>query len=128
MHTEGFSGQLDVGKRRCEIIPALLREVVLSEDELHIPLQFKFDERLPMVISFFEYYRFLDKLVTTVLAEKLADKILVRIKMPSTVPLPNSLLDVRVGIFYDLDIVKIQMRCNGCITNGIAINREVLYL
>lgn len=100
---EGFRGTLDIGKRRREIIPALLRSSLLNEDELHIPLQFRFNENLPLVISFYEYYRFLARLVDTVLRENIAPLVLLRVKMPAVIALPPILLDARVAIFYDLD-------------------------
>ncbi len=103
MLTEGFQGRLDLALRKHEIIPALLMNAPLSEDELHIPMQLRFDEHMPLVISFYEYYRFLDRLVGMVLEEGFATLVLVRVKMPSVIPLPRSLLDVRVAIFYDID-------------------------
>jgi hypothetical protein len=100
---EGFQGRLDMTLRKHEIIPALLMNTPLTEDELHIPMQLRFDEHMPLIISFYEYYRFLDRLVRTVLQEDIARLILVRVKMPSAIALPRSLLDVRVAIFYDID-------------------------
>lgn len=111
--TEGFHGQLDVAKRKREIIPALLVNAPYTEDELHIPLQLRFDERLPLVISFYEYYRFLDRLVGTVLQEDIARLILVRVKMPAVIPLPRSLLDARVAIFYDIDAESGELSARG---------------
>jgi len=102
MINEGFQGRLEIGKRKREIIPALLGNALFSEDELHIPLQFRFNEELPLVISFFEYYRFVDRLVGTVLREQIAKLVLVRVKMPAVMALPPILLDPRVAIFYDL--------------------------
>jgi hypothetical protein len=102
MINEGFQGRLEVGMRKREIIPALLGNALFAEDELHIPLQLRFDEDLPLVISFYEYYRFLDRLIQTVLRENIARLVLVRVKMPAVIALPPSLLDPRVAIFYDL--------------------------
>jgi hypothetical protein len=113
INTEGFHGQLEVSRRKREIIPALLGNALFSEDELHVPLQLQFNERLPIVISFFEYYRFLDRFVGTVLGEDIAPVILVRIKMPSVIPLPPSLLDTRVAIFHDLDIESDELSARG---------------
>ncbi len=104
MLIEGYTGKLDNKKRQREIIPALLGNALLAEDELHIAMQLEFDEKLPIVISFFEYYRFLDRLVSVVLKENVAERILVRVKMPSTIALPKSLLDPRIAIFHDLEI------------------------
>jgi len=104
MHIEGISGKLDINKRRREIIPALLGNALLAEDELHIAMQLQFDEQLPLVMSFYEYYRFLDQFVTHALAAGVADKILVRVKMPSTIALPSSLLDKRVALFHELEV------------------------
>lgn len=59
------------------------------EDELHIPLQLPFNEQQPIVISFYEYYRFLGRLVSTVLNERIAQ--LMRVQMSSPIPLPRSL-------------------------------------
>ncbi|MDR2012145.1 MAG: hypothetical protein LBQ20_03705 [Rhodanobacter sp.] len=102
MINEGFQGRLDVGMRKREILPALLSNALFAEDELHIPLQLHFNEDLPLVISFYEYYRFLDRLIETVLQENIARLVLVRVKMPAVIALPPSLLDPRVAIFYDL--------------------------
>ncbi len=113
MVTEGFQGRLDVGKRKREIIPALLGNALFTEDELHIPLQLRFNEKLPLVISFFEYYRFLDRLVSAVLRDDIARLILVRVKMPAVVPLPPSLLDARVAIFYDLAVESAELSARG---------------
>lgn len=113
MTTEGFLGQLEVSKRQREIIPALLKNAPFSDDELHVPLQLQFNERLPIVISFFEYYRFLDRFVSLVLSEDIARMILVRIKMPSVIPLPHSLLDARVAIFHDLDVESDELTARG---------------
>jgi hypothetical protein len=102
MIDEGFQGKLEVGLRKREIVPALLGNALFAEDELHIPLQLRFNEDLPLVISFYEYYRFLDRLIETVLRENIARLVLVRVKMPAVIALPPSLLDPRVAIFYDL--------------------------
>jgi hypothetical protein len=111
--TEGFRGRLDVAKRGREIIPAQLVHPPYTEDELHIPLQLQFDERLPLVISFYEYYRFLDRMVEMVLRENIARLILVRVKMPAVIPLPRSLLDARVAIFYDIDVESGELSAQG---------------
>lgn len=113
MITEGFQGRLDVGVRKREIIPALLSKANLTENELHIPLQLRFNEKMPLVISFFEYYRFLDRLISTVLRENIAGLILVRVKMPAVIALPPSLLDARVAIFYDLDVESAELSARG---------------
>ncbi len=113
MVTEGFRGRLDVTRRRREIIPALLGNALFTEDELHIPLQLRFNERLPLVISFHEYYRFLDRLVGTVLREGIAPIVLVRVKMPAVIPLPAGLLDPRVAIFYDIDVESEELTARG---------------
>jgi hypothetical protein len=113
MSTEGFSGRLEVDKRKREILPALLKNAPFSEDELHVPLQLQFNEQLPIVISFFEYYRFLDKMVGAVLSASIARMILVRVKMPSAIPLPHSLLDGRVAIFHDIDVESDELRARG---------------
>ena len=89
MINEGFQGRLDAGMRKREIIPALLGNALFAEDELHIPLQLRFNEDLPLVISFYEYYRFLDRLVETVLRENIAPLVLVRVKMPAVIALPT---------------------------------------
>ena len=102
MINEGFQGILEMGKRKREILPALLGNALFAEDELHLPLQLRFNEDLPLVISFYEYYRFLDRLIETVLRENIARLVLVRVKMPAVIALPPSLLDPRVAIFYDL--------------------------
>ena len=115
MINEGFQGRLEVGKRQSqrEIIPALLGNALFAEDELHIPLQFRFNEKLPLVISFFEYYRFLDRLVGTVLRENIAQLVLVRVKMPAVIALPPILLDARVAIFFDLDVESQELSACG---------------
>ena len=100
---QGFQGRLELALRKQEIIPALLMNAPLTDDELHIPMQLRFDEQLPLVVSFYEYSRFLDRLVGMVLQEDIARLILVRVKMPSAIALPRSLLDVRVAIFYDIE-------------------------
>lgn len=104
MLMQGFHGRLDVEKRRSEIIPALQRVAPFDEDELHIPMQLAFNEQVPVVISFYEYYRFLDRMIGTVLPEGVGRLILVRVRMPSAIPLPSSLLDDRVAIFHDLEV------------------------
>ena len=111
--TEGFRGRLEVARRRREIIPALLVNAPFTDDELHIPLQLRFDERLPLVISFHEYYRFLDRLVQTVLKEEIANLVLVRVKMPSVISLPPSLLDARVAIFFDVEVESGELSARG---------------
>jgi hypothetical protein len=113
MTTEGFFGRLDVDKRKREILPALLKNAPFNEDELHVPLQLQFNEQLPIVISFFEYYRFLDKMVGAVLSADIARMILVRVKMPSAIPLPHILLDSRVAIFHDLDVESDELSARG---------------
>lgn len=110
---EGFRGRLDLALRQQEIIPALLMNAPLTEDELHIPMQLRFDEQMPLVVSFYEYYRFLDRLVEMVLQEDIARLILVRVKMPSAIALPRSLLDARVAIFYDLDEESAALSARG---------------
>ncbi|WP_027669451.1 hypothetical protein [Rheinheimera baltica] len=113
MNTQGFIGSLDIQRRKPEVLPALLGNALLAEDELHIAMQLQFDERLPIVVSFYEYYRFLDRFVSTVLTHELAPRILVRIKMPSTIPLPCILLDARVAIFHDLDVESAELTARG---------------
>ena len=113
MVRQGFQGRLEVGKRRREIIPALLGNALFTEDELHIPLQLRFNEKLPLVISFYEYYRFLDRLVDTVLRQNIAPLVLVRVKMPAVIALPASLLDARVAIFYDLAVESEELSARG---------------
>lgn len=113
MINEGYQGQLEVGLRTREIIPALLGNALFAEDELHIPLQLRFNEDLPLVISFHEYYRFLDRLIETVLRENIARLVLVRVKMPAVIALPPSLLDPRVAIFYDLAAESEELTARG---------------
>jgi len=110
---EGFHGRLDIAKRRREFIPALLMKAPLKEDELHIPLQLRFNDRVPMIVSFYEYYRFLDRLVATVLQKDITRLVLVRVKMPAVIPLPRSLLDSRVAIFYDIDTESRELIARG---------------
>jgi hypothetical protein len=113
MINEGFQGRLEVSLRKREIIPALLGNALFAEDELHIPLQLRFNEDLPLVISFHEYYRFLDRLIATVLRENIARLVLVRVKMPAVIALPPSLLDSRVAIFYDLAAESEELTARG---------------
>jgi hypothetical protein len=111
--TEGFHGRLDLAKRKREIIPALLMKAPLREDELHIPLQLQFNDREPMIVSFHEYYRFLDRLVVTALRQEVVRLVLVRVKMPAVIPLPRSLLDARVAIFYDVNAESRELIARG---------------
>jgi hypothetical protein len=110
---EGFHGRLDLAKRKREIIPALLMNAPLRDDELHIPLQFRFNDHVPVIISYHEYYRFLHRLVTSVLQEDIVRLVLVRVKMPSVIPLPRSLLDPRVAIFYDIEAESRELSTRG---------------
>ena len=111
--TQSFNGRLDLTKRRREFIPALLMKAPLKEDELHIPLQLNFNDRVPMIVSFYEYYRFLDRLVITVLQRDIVRLVLVRVKMPAVIPLPRSLLDARVAIFFDIDTESRELVARG---------------
>lgn len=104
MFIEGYKGKLNNQKRQREIIPALLGNALLAEDELHIAMQLEFDEQEQIIVSFFEYYRFLDRIVSAALEHEIGERILVRIKMPSTIALPKCLLDPRVAIFHDLEV------------------------
>jgi hypothetical protein len=114
MVKEGFRGELNLCRRRREIVPAQLKNAMFKDDELHVPLQLSLvTDDMPVVISFFEYYRFLDKFVGVVLRDEIAPLILVRVKMPSVIPLPPSLLDVRIAIFHDLQAESDELSARG---------------
>jgi hypothetical protein len=51
--------------------------------------------------------------VGTVLQEGIAPLVLVRVKMPSVIPLPRSLLDARVAIFYDIEVESGELSARG---------------
>ncbi len=102
MNTQGINGRLKVELRHGEIVPALQRNTILTEGELHVAQQMSFDEHEPVIISFYEYYRFLDRLVRVLLENDIVDCILIRLTMPSTIGIPLTLLDDRVAIFHDI--------------------------
>lgn len=104
MNIEGFRGRLCREKRAVSLAPALLGKALLSDDELCTALQLDFDETEPVIVSFYELYGFLEKLVGLILAEGMSSLVLVRIKMPSAIPLPPVLIDERVGIFHEVDL------------------------
>jgi hypothetical protein len=108
-----LQGVLLPSLRQPEVLPALLRNAPLADDELHIALQLQFDEQLPMVVSFYEYYRFLQQLVQLLLDAQMAPCILVRVKMPATIALPPVLLDAKVALFHDLDIESAALEALG---------------
>jgi hypothetical protein len=110
---EGFQGRLEPGRRTREVVPALLMKAPLQEDELHIPLQLRFNDREPVIVSFYEYYRFLDRLVTLALRQEWVRLVLVRVKMPSAIALPRSLLDARVSVFHDVTTESRELLANG---------------
>ncbi|NVZ18748.1 hypothetical protein HX794_03750 [Pseudomonas costantinii] len=110
---EGFRGRLDITLRRRELIPTSLGGAPFSDDELAVPLQLNFDEKLPIVMSFHEYYRFLERLVTVVLGDASVPLVLARVRMPSTIALPTILLDPRVALFHDLDVESLELQQRG---------------
>ena len=97
-------GKLDLQKKSARVVPALLGRPLLDDDEITLPKQLDYDEHEPIIFSFYEFYFFLTEVVATIFEHNAADLVLVRVKMPSAIALPEILLDERVAIFHDIEV------------------------